>query len=223
MKPTGDKDPFGLRRAALGALRIMREHSLNIDLHELLSQSRGLLADCIDADFSVDQVYDFMIERLKGIYTEQGTGLDLFAAVAAVRPTSVLDFDQRLTAVSEFQQLPASEVLAAANKRIRNILKKVDGAVPSEVDASLFEESEEQRLYDQIQAMSEQVGPMMQGRDYAPVLKTLADLREPVDAFFDKVLVMADNEAVKNNRLAMLSAMNSLFMEVADVSQLQQN
>ncbi|OOZ37545.1 glycine--tRNA ligase subunit beta [Solemya velesiana gill symbiont] len=221
MKPTGDKDPFALRRAALGALRIMQEHALPVNLGELLQQTADGLGDKISEADVVADVYDFMIERLKGLYHERAIAANVFEAVAAVRPESTADFDRRINAVVAFENLPQAESLAAANKRIRNILKKVDGETPDQVDPTLFEGDEERALHDQVTAMANLVNPMLEQYDYEGSLIALADLKEPVDRFFDEVMVMADDQAIRNNRIVLLNQLSGLFLGVADISRLQ--
>ncbi|MES9869189.1 MAG: glycine--tRNA ligase subunit beta [Sedimenticola sp.] len=221
MKPTGDKDPFALRRAALGALRIMQEHALPVSLGQLLQQAADGLGDRVSEEDVVADVYDFMIERLKGLYHEKAIAVNVFEAVAAVRPESTADFDRRINAVVAFGKLPEAESLSAANKRIRNILKKVDGETPCQVDPSLFEGDEERALHDQVTTKSDLVNPMLDAYDYEGSLIALADLKEPVDHFFDEVMVMADDEAIRNNRLALLNRLSGLFLGVADISRLQ--
>jgi len=221
MKPTGDKDPFALRRAALGALRILREHSLTLDLRKLLAVAEEQLQEKLKQPAAADSVYAFMLDRLKGIYTDEGTAHDVFEAVAAIRPTSVADFEQRVRAVTAFRAMPQAEALAAANKRISNILRKSDSPVPDAVNDSLFEDDAERALADQMQKVSEQIAPMARNSDYAAMLQTLSRLRDPVDRFFDDVMVMADNADVRANRLALLRSLADEFLKVADVSMLQ--
>ncbi len=220
-KPTGDKDPFALRRAALGALRIMQQHNLTIGFRALLSSADEGLGDRIESQTVVDEVYDFMLERLKGIYLDKGISVNVFEAVASLKPDSIADFDRRINAVISFEKLPEAEALAAANKRIHNILKKVDQPIAAQVKPDLFEGSEEAALFQKITAKSQQIEPLMQAFDYAESLVALADLREAVDHFFDKVMVMADDEAIRNNRLALLNQLYNLFIGVADISRLQ--
>ncbi len=220
MKPTGDKDPFALRRAALGALRILKEHALDIDLHALLKQATEQLGDKVEADNVADDVYDFMMNRLKGLYSDDGVSAEAFTAVAQRRPGNIADFDKRLKAVMSFQQLAEAESLAAANKRISNILKKSSDAQLPELNADLFQQDEERVLNDQVHAMSEKVTPMLLEGNYEATLKELAGLREPVDTFFDNVMVMADDAAIKANRLALLTRLQHLFLQVADISHL---
>ncbi|MDJ0740089.1 MAG: glycine--tRNA ligase subunit beta [Gammaproteobacteria bacterium] len=221
MKPTGDKDPFALRRAALGALRILREHALPLDLRGLLGEAEQHLGDKVTAADTVSAVYAFMIERLKGLYLDAGTPLDVFEAVAAVEPDSVADFEHRVRAVGDFRSLPEAEALAAANKRIGNILKKVEGVIPDSVDSALFELTAERDLHTQIVAVAERTAPLMSDANYGATLQALAQLRAVVDRFFDDVMVMADKPEVRGNRLAMLRALSRQFLQVADISALQ--
>ena len=220
MKPSGDKDPFALRRSALGALRILKEYQLELDLHDLLKKAIEQLSSQISEPDVQEQVYEFMLNRLRGIYTETGISSETFMAVAARRPGNIGDFDQRLKAVLEFQQLPEAEALAAANKRIGNILKKATGFNPSEPRESLFQQTEEIALNDRINEMTELVTPMLLSGDYQGTLKALAGLREPVDTFFDEVMVMTDDETIKANRLSLLTRLQHLFLQVADISHL---
>jgi len=222
MKPTGDKDPFALRRAALGALRIMLEHQLSINLNELIDTAAANLKTANIADDTSSQVYQFMLDRLKGIYLDRDTPTDVFESVAAIKPSSVTDFDRRISAVISFRTLEESASLAAANKRIGNIIKK-SGSAASQgaADPALFENDEEQVLFDRISTKTQQVTPLLEQFDYEATLTALAELRESVDQFFDKVMVMAEDEAIKNNRLALLGSLNRLFLGVADISKLQ--
>ncbi|WP_260293462.1 glycine--tRNA ligase subunit beta [Sedimenticola hydrogenitrophicus] len=221
MKPTGDKDPFALRRAALGALRIMREHSLALDLRQLLEYAVEQLRPAITEPDCAEEVYGFMLERLKGIYLDQQIAVDLFEAVAAIRPDSIADFDRRVQAVVAFRTLTAADALAAANKRIHNILKKSAQAIPPEVDPDLFDSPQEQTLYSVIEQKRNEIAPLMADAAYEQVLQSLATLQAPVDQFFDQVMVMADNPAIRTNRLALLNRLNKLFLGVADISILQ--
>jgi glycyl-tRNA synthetase beta chain len=220
-RPTGDKDPFALRRAALGALRIMREHSLSLNLSELLAKAEAGLAGRLTEPGVAGAVREFMLERLKGLYADQGIGVELFQAVAEVQPATVADFDRRLQAVARFRNLPEAEALAAANKRIRNILRKNEEPLPAAVDPGLFRQAEEGRLHERVLGMASRVMPLLENGDYASALQALAALREPVDAFFDQVMVMAEDAAVRGNRLALLNELSGLFLGVADVSHLQ--
>lgn len=219
--PSGDKDPFALRRAALGALRIIIEQQLDLDLMEMLEHAAKANNGLFKNDDVVTQVFDFMMGRLKAYYHELKVAPDTFEAVLAQRPTRPLDFDARLKAVTAFRTLAETESLAAANKRIGNILKKTDEAIPGQVDTALLEEDAEKALHQQVETMAETVAPLFKARDYEAALKQLAGLREVVDSFFDAVMVMADDDKVRANRLALLNRLRNLFLEVADLSALQ--
>ncbi|HIO97649.1 MAG TPA: glycine--tRNA ligase subunit beta, partial [Leucothrix sp.] len=220
MKPTGSKDPFSLRRAALGAQRIIIEGKLNLNLKDLLKQAAKGLSDKVDASNAVDDTFKFIMERLTAYYKDQGIDAETVASVASLRPTYPLDFDHRVKAVAEFKALPQAESLAAANKRISNILKKVEGKISDTVDESLFQEPQEKALYQSVQAQQQKVEPLFAKGDYSSALTSLAGLKDDVDAFFDGVMVMADNEDLKNNRLALLSQLRNLFLNIADLSRL---
>lgn len=216
--PTGDKDPFALRRATLGVLRIMIEKSLPLDLGELL---KSVASNYKSVDKTViEQVHGFMMDRLKGYYHEQGFRPQVFEAVLATRPGSPLDFNERVKAVAAFEKTDYAESLAAANKRINNILKKNTESVAAIIDASLFETDQERELDKQIQTLESDVHDLTQNSQYTEALSLLAQLREPVDNFFDNVMVMAEDQKVRNNRLALLSSMYSQFTKVADISRL---
>ncbi|MEW8397261.1 MAG: glycine--tRNA ligase subunit beta, partial [Candidatus Thiodiazotropha sp.] len=220
-RPTGDKDPFALRRAALGALRIIREHSLTMNLEELLTSVAQGMSDQLSEEGVANQVYHFMLDRLRGIYSELGVSVDLFHAVAEVRPQNLTDFDQRIRALSDFSNLPEAESLSAANKRIRNILKKSDEPLGQTVDPSLFENEAERALATKIDELKPQTQPLFERGEYTQGLQILAALKEPVDRFFDQVMVMAEDRNLRNNRLTLLAQLESLFLSVADISRLQ--
>lgn len=219
--PSGDKDPFALRRSALGALRIVIEQGLDIDLLEMLEHAAETNIGLFDNDHVITQVFEFMMGRLKAYYHDAGVAPDTFEAVLAQRPTRPIDFDARLKAVTAFRQLPEAESLAAANKRISNILRKTDEAIPEQVDTVLLQEEAEKALHSQVETLAVTVAPLYAARDYEAALKQLAGLREVVDNFFDQVMVMADDAAIRGNRLALLKCLSGLFLEVADLSQLQ--
>ncbi|MCU7904776.1 MAG: glycine--tRNA ligase subunit beta [Candidatus Thiodiazotropha sp. (ex Epidulcina cf. delphinae)] len=221
LRPTGDKDPFALRRAALGALRIIREHSLTLYLKELLEGIAETMADRLTEESPAREVYHFMLERLKGIYLELGVSLDLFQAVAEVEPESMADFDQRIWAMREFSKLPEAESLSAANKRIRNILKKSGDSLSIQVDPALFQDRAEHNLAAKLGELAPLALPHFDSGDYTRGLQILAALKEPVDTFFDQVMVMTDDAALRNNRLALLTQLENLFLSVADISRLQ--
>jgi glycyl-tRNA synthetase beta chain len=227
-KPTGDKDPFALRRAALGVLRILIERGLSLDLMELLAvATAGLKGQVATLDDQKNQqavmadVFEFLLERLRVYYTNQEIAVDVYEAVAELKPTTPVDFDRRMQAVNSFRKLPEAESLAAANKRISNILKKVEGNLPHAVDVSLLQEEAEKNLYTALQTQAAQVNPLFDQGDYESALLQLASLRNVVDDFFDKVMVMADDMALKHNRLALLNGLRELFLRVADLSKLQ--
>ena len=222
-KPTGTRDPFGLRRAALGLLRTSIERGLDLDLQSLIAQALAALPFAAPENCARD-VYDYVIERLRAYYVEGDAGIavstEMFDAVLATRPASPLDFDARLRALVEFLRLPEALALAAANKRIANILRKATEAVGDKVDAERLIDPAEQILGEQVEAIARQVEPRFAARDYTVALQSLAVLRNAVDAFFDSVMVMADDAALRANRLALLKRMQGLFMHAADLSRL---
>lgn len=220
-KPTGVKDPYALRRLSLAVLRTMIECDLPLDVEALLKKAAALHGNSVDADKCVPEVFEFMLERLRAYYTAQGVLPQVFDSVVAVRPTAALDFDKRVKAVTEFMQLPEAESLSAANKRINNILKKNPPPGGISINESLFENDVEATLHRSMSAAVSEVEPLFASGDYASALKSLAQLREPVDAFFDEVMVMTDDEAQRNNRLALLSELQRMFSHVADIGGLQ--
>jgi glycyl-tRNA synthetase beta chain len=221
-KPTGTKDPFGLRRAAIGVLRIIIEAKLDLDLNALLEVAVTSQPIAAKPEVIVE-LYDYILERLRGYYLESNTltvTTEMFDAVLANRPASLLDFDQRLRALVSFLKLSDAQSLAAANKRINNILKKVEGTISNEVHEDKFVEAAEHDLYKQLQAAETDTQPLFAARNYQDALARLATLRPAVDAFFDKVMVMADDVAIRNNRLALLARLRAVFLQVADLSRL---
>ncbi len=221
--PTGVKDPFALRRAALGVLRIVIENKLDVDLQNLVQHAQQGFDTQLTQDDVTGQVIRYFFDRLRGYALDQGIKADVFEAVLAVQPTKPLDFMQRLSAVTEFRALDAAESLAAGNKRIGNILRKNDAeGKGAEIDSKLLSEPAEKALATKLAEVSKQVKPLVEQADYAGVLRALAGMRETVDGFFDQVMVMADDEAVRNNRLALLNQTRALFLGVADISVLQQ-
>ncbi|MCB1874575.1 MAG: glycine--tRNA ligase subunit beta [Chromatiales bacterium] len=220
-RPTGDKDPFALRRAALGVLRILVEKHLDLDLGELIAAAVGRFPAGIIQEDTAETLLDFLFDRLRGYFSESGYAPDEFDSVQVLRPTHPLDFRARLEAVAVFRKLPEAESLAAANKRIRNILRKSGQETAGEIDPGRFQDAAEKALYEQLQGLREPVTRLLQDRRYTEALTLLAGLRESVDRFFDEVMVMAEDEALRNNRLALLDAMSRLFLGVADISRLQ--
>ncbi|OYD21025.1 glycine--tRNA ligase subunit beta [Oceanimonas baumannii] len=219
--PKGDKDPFALRRAALGALRIIVEKGYQLDLLMLIDQARALYGSKLSNQNVADDVLEFMLGRFRSWYQDLGYGVDVIQAVLARRPTRPADFDARVKAVSAFRELDAAIALAAANKRVGNILSKFDGEIPAEVNAGLLQDDAEKVLAAQVAELTERLAPLFAGGDYSKALAELASLRESVDAFFDQVMVMADDDAVRLNRLALLNQLRNLFLRVADISLLQ--
>jgi len=223
-RPSGTKDPFGLRRAAVGSLRIILEGQLELSLPDALEAAASQQPGDHDGKQIADEVFGYMMERLKAYYTEGGGDLQAsvgaFEAVFAKRPASVLDFHRRLEAVLEFSALEAADSLAAANKRVANILRQAGVTDLRQADPSQMVEVEEKALLDALLTLQDRVGPLLESRRYAEAMERLSSLREPVDAFFEKVLVMDEDEQLRNNRLALLSQMRDLFLHVADLSRL---
>jgi glycyl-tRNA synthetase beta chain len=219
--PTGDKDPFGLRRSALGLLRILIEKQLDLDLRALIDQAADNFSADLKADTIGDTLFSFIMERLRAWYLDAGYDVHVFEAVLARQPLRPLDFDQRMRAVRAFRDLPEADSLSAANKRIRNILRKADTAIPASYRKDLLQAPAEQALAAALEALDTQTRPLFKQRDYTRALCQLAALQAPVDAFFDSVMVMADDDALRDNRLALLQALSDLFLQVADISLLQ--
>ncbi len=224
-KPTGVKDPFALRRLSLGVLRTMIECELELDLDSLLGDATTTLAGYVDGSIDVNttrsEVFEFMLERLRSYYLSQNISARIFDAVAQVRPTAPLDFDRRIKAVSAFAQLPEADSLAAANKRINNILKKNAVTSGGDVNPDLFEHDAESGLYTTINERKAVVEPMFAAGEYREALQALALLREPVDLYFDEVMVMAEDSTVRDNRFAVLAELRVLFSHVAELGRLQ--
>ncbi|WAT00676.1 glycine--tRNA ligase subunit beta [Rouxiella chamberiensis] len=219
--PKGDKDPFALRRAALGVLRIIVEKNLPLDLQTLTEEAVRLYGDKLTNANVVDDVVDFMLGRFRAWYQEEGHAVDTIQAVLARRPTKPADFDARVKAVSHFRTLEAAATLAAANKRVSNILAKSTEALYDQVHASVLKEPSEVKLATHVVVLRDKLEPLFAAGQYQEALVELAALREPVDAFFDGVMVMAEDEAVRINRLTLLSKLRELFLQVADISVLQ--
>jgi glycyl-tRNA synthetase beta chain len=218
--PTGDKDPFGLRRAALGILRILIERGLELDLREMLLTAARVY-DLFEPEPVAEQVFDFAMERLRVYYLEAGVAPDTFDAVLARRPTRPLDFDRRVRGVTAFRRLPEAASLAAANKRIHNILRQAGGPPTEPVEPWLVEAPAERALAEALAALAHEVEPLLARGDYPQALTRLAGLRETVDRFFDEVMVMVDDPRVRRNRLALLAGVSELFLRTADLSRLQ--
>jgi glycyl-tRNA synthetase beta chain len=214
-------DPFALRRASLGVLRIIVEYGYNLDLVDLVAKAKSLFGDRLTNDNVEHDVIEFMLGRFRAWYQDEGFSVDIIQAVLARRPTKPADFDKRVKAVSHFRELEAAEALAAANKRVGNILAKFDGELAAEINLTLLQEAAEKALAEEVEVMTEALEPAFATGDYQQALSKLAALREPVDAFFDNVMVMADDEALKQNRLTLLNNLRNLFLQIADISLLQ--
>lgn len=219
--PKGDKDPFALRRAAIGALRIMVEKQLPLDIHHIVAKAQDLFADKLSNDKVGEDVFEFMLGRFRTWYQEQGIAVDVIQAVLARKPANPHDFDLRVKAVSHFRSLEPAEALAAANKRVSNILSKNAITADLELNPALLQEPAEQALGEQVVHYQQKLAPLYQQGEYQQALSELAQIRQVVDNFFDNVMVMADDEAIKNNRLALLNQLQQLFLQVADISVLQ--
>ena len=219
--PTGSKDPFALRRASLAVLRIIVEKDLDLDLRDCLALAAGQFADGVIAEGTTEQVLDYMIERFRAWYEEENIPVEVFKAVSARNISRPLDIQRRVHAVHAFTQLPEAAALAAANKRVSNILGKLEaGHSFGKVNADLLQESQEKALSDKLEALSGVARSHLARDEYTEALASLAGLREPVDAFFDDVMVNAEDPALRNNRLNLLKSLRDLFLEVADISQL---
>ncbi|RJT42839.1 glycine--tRNA ligase subunit beta [Rahnella woolbedingensis] len=219
--PKGDKDPFALRRAALGVLRIIVEKNLSLDLQTLTEEAVRLYGDKLTNTKVVDEVVDFMLGRFRAWYQEEGHAVDTIQAVLARRPTKPADFDARVKAVSYFRTLDEAATLAAANKRVSNILAKSTDVLLDHVHASVLKEPAELKLATHLVVLRDKLEPLFAAGEYKEALVELAALRETVDTFFDTVMVMDENEAIRINRLTLLSKLRELFLQVADISLLQ--
>jgi glycyl-tRNA synthetase beta chain len=228
-KPTGTRDPYGLRRASLGVLRILIETGIGLDLRELIRNA----LDSVTADVArlggkappeglADEIYAYMMERLRAWYLEAASGVttEMFDAVLDTRPASPLDFDHRLRALAAFLRLPDAAGLTAANKRIANILRKAGEQPSPRVDPGLLADPHERQLAAQLEALRQDVERLVTARCYEEALTRLASLRGSVDAFFDHVLVMAEDVRLRANRLALLAALSRLFLHIANLSRL---
>ena len=219
--PTGSKDPFSLRRAAIGVLRLLIEKELDLPLVELTKIAsenyHGKLREPVKAQH---EALNFIEARYRAMYEDQGVAIDVIQSVQALSPKSPLDFDHRVKAVNHFKTLPEAQALAAANKRVANILAK-EGQIVGEVDASLLSEDAEKALFAALQTVTPVVQPLLEAHNYTDALSQLASLRAPIDAFFDNVMVMAEDPQLKANRLRLLAQLRGLFTAIADVSMLQ--
>ncbi|WP_448212314.1 glycine--tRNA ligase subunit beta [Colwellia sp. MEBiC06753] len=219
--PKGDKDPFALRRAAIGLIRIIIEKQLVLDIAELIEHSKTLFGDKLTNDNVTTDVIEFVMARFRAYFEEQGISVDVIQAVQANQPTAPLDFKQRVAAVAHFKTLDASETLAAANKRVGNILAKFEGQLLASVNGSLLTEDAEIALANAFDAVKQTITQATENKDYQTVLTTLATIKTEIDNFFEHVMVMADDEAIKVNRLTLLNDIRNSFLIVADISLLQ--
>ncbi len=219
--PKGDKDPFALRRAAIGLIRIIIEKQLPLDINDLINESVSLYGDKLSNENVNKQVVEFVLGRFRSHYQEQGISVDVILAVLANAPTAPLDFEKRIKAVSHFKSLEESATLAAANKRVGNILAKFKGELYAEFKADLACEAQEKALAQAFGEVKTTIAPLMLAKDYQAALTELACLKAPIDSFFDNVMVMADDEAIKTNRLTLLNEIRSSFFAIADVALLQ--
>ncbi|MDN6180911.1 MAG: glycine--tRNA ligase subunit beta [Halomonas subglaciescola] len=221
-RPTGAKDPFALRRASIGVLNILVKGELDIDLRELLTLAAAQHSSLPKADTLVDDVLTYMLDRFRAWGQDDGISAEMYLAVRKRPVTKPLDFAHRLYAVKAFSQRDEAAALAAANKRVSNILAKQNHDGATAVSADLLSEDAEKALYQALGNRRESVAPLLADDRYTETLDALATLREPVDSFFDQVMVMADDDAVRHNRLALLASLQALFLEVADISELPQ-
>lgn len=218
MLPTGSKDPYALRRAALGVLRILIEKQLDLDLTGAVEFAVKQFGAKVKAVGLAEQVLEFIFDRLRARYEDEGIDVATYLSVRALQPGSALDFDQRVQAVQAFRKLPEAEALAAVNKRVSNLLSKAEGAIADHVEPKYFDNANEFSLYSAIQQADQAVQPMAAARQYSESLARLAALRDPVDAFFEAVMVNAEDAKVRANRYALLSRLRGLFLGVADIS-----
>ncbi|MDU9392795.1 glycine--tRNA ligase subunit beta [Pseudomonas sp. zfem002] len=218
MLPTGSKDPYALRRAALGVLRILIEKQLDLDLTEAVDVAVKQFGAKVKAAGLSEQVLEFIFDRLRARYEDEGIDVATYLSVRALKPGSALDFDQRVQAVQSFRKLPEAAALAAVNKRVSNLLSKAEGTIANHVEPKYFDNANEFSLYSAIQQADQAVQPMAAQRQYTESLARLAALREPVDAFFEAVMVNAEDANVRANRYALLNRLRGLFLGVADIS-----
>ncbi len=219
-QPTGSKDPFALRRASIAVLRLLVEKNLTLDLRELLTFAKAQHTNLTVGDELVEQVLSYMLDRFRAMFEDAQIPAEVFQAVNAKQLSQPLDINQRVLAVNAFSKLPQAQALAAANKRVSNILAKQNAAVSTQLDSALLQEDAEKNLAAAISAKEALVAPLFAAREYTQALAALADLQPTVDAFFDSVMVMCDDPALQQNRLALLQQLRGLFLEVADISYL---
>lgn len=220
--PTGDKDPYGLRRAALGVLRILLEKKMDLDLQTMIEAAKASYKAPLENTETVPQVLNFIQERLRALYVDQGVSPDVFAAVAALGITKPLDFDARIRAVQRFKTLTEASMLSSANKRVSNIIAKyTETIVATKVDKTFFENPAEHELDQQLEAKQQIVDNLVRDGQYEEVLIQLAGLQKPVDHFFEQVMVMVPEQERRENRMLLLTKLRQLFLQVADIALLQ--
>lgn len=218
MLPTGSKDPYALRRAALGVLRILIDKKLDLDLTQAVVFAVGQFGGKVKQTGLAEQVLEFVFDRLRARYEDEGVDVSVYLSVRALQPGSALDFDQRVQAVQAFRKLPEADALAAVNKRVSNLLSKADNLGNADIDPGLFADAKEFSLNSAIAKAENAVKPLIAERNYAEALARLATLREPVDAFFEAVMINAEDAGVRKNRYAMLARLRGLFINIADIS-----
>ncbi|MEH6625473.1 MAG: glycine--tRNA ligase subunit beta [Motiliproteus sp.] len=216
--PTGSKDPFALRRSAIGVLRILVEKNLDLDLKTLLTEAADNYTGLPARDNIENNVLEFLLERFRAWYTDEGVPAEVFLAVRAKNPSNPLDFDQRIQAVNHFRSLPQAEALTAANKRVSNILSKQGDPGSLAPDESLLLEDAEKALYSEMSALGATLGALAAQRNYKSILENLASLQPTIDKFFDDVMVMTDDDAIRNNRIKLLNQLRQQFLLVADIA-----
>lgn len=219
--PTGSKDPYALRRAALGILRIIVEKGLDLDLAECVGHAVAQYSGLPERDGLEARVLDFIFERFRAWYADEGVRANIFQAVDAVRSTRPRDFDLRIRAVRDFTLLKEAEALAAANKRVANILAKLDKQPSAETNPKLLAEAAEKQLAEKLDALLQKVGPLLKNQEYSKALSAMASLQSDVDRFFDEVMVNTEDEQVRMNRQSLLQKLRQLFLQIADISLLQ--
>ena len=218
--PKGDKDPFALRRSAIGILRILVENKLALDLEALVNDVVSIYADKISNAETAKQVHTFLLDRFKPFYQDQDISGDVVSAVMTQKPNTAIDFDARIKAVTAFKKMDSAGDLVAANKRVANILNKnsIDiNALPA-IDISLLTEVAEKDLHSALESAQSKVDALIQALSYDEVLASLTVLKTPLNNFFDDVMIMADDQKVKSNRVALVGKARQLFLSVADVS-----
>lgn len=219
--PTGDKDPYALRRAALGVIRLFIEAELDMDVPDILDYALAQFHHPFDKEKTREQIHHFVLERLRGYFLDRGCAQDEFEAVLSIWPVSLLDFERRIYAVQVFRRLPEAESVTSANKRIRNLLRRSGEEIVANVDHTVLIEQAEMNLFEAARVSKADILPLLEERRYTEALCRLAQIRETVDTFFDKVMVIVDDPVLRQNRLGLLAIIEGLFLDIADVAKLQ--